>query len=158
MRRSWGSVLISVSIVTLALGACGTSTTDATGPSTTFAPLSVPSSSTTIPTSNGGTTAPATVVGSTPQEILDATVVAPGETCVNGSGSIRVSHPILDPPPDGLLTAIVDGQQVSERLSAPSSDLTISGIRCDSVVHTVLLVVTAADGRSVTRAVAILMP
>jgi hypothetical protein len=57
-----------------------------------------------------------------------------------------------------LLTAIVDGQQVSERLSAPSSDLTISGIRCDSVVHTVLLVVTAADGRSVTRAVAILMP
>jgi len=158
MRRCWGPFLVSVCVAALALGACGTSTSDPTGSSTTFAPLSVPSSSTTIPTSNGGTTAPAADAGSTPQEILDATVVAPGETCVDGSGSIRVSHPIFDPPPDGLLTAIVDGQQVSERLSAPSSGLTINGIRCDSVVHTVLLVVTTADGRTVTRALAILMP
>jgi len=57
-----------------------------------------------------------------------------------------------------LLTAIVDGQQVSERLSTPSSGLTINEIRCDSLVHTVLLVVTTADGRTVTRALAILMP
>ena len=158
MGRCWGPFLVSVCVATLVLGACGTSTSDPTGSSTTFAPLSVPSSSTTMSTSNGGATVPATNAGTTPQEILDAASVSPRESCIDGSGSIRVTHPILDPPPDGLLTAIVDGQQVSERLSAPSSGLVINGIRCDGIVHTVLLIVTAADGHSVTRAVAILMP
>jgi hypothetical protein len=158
MRRCRGAILLLACVAILSLGACGTSRSDANGPSTTFAPLSIPGSSTTTPPSNAATTVPAADLGSTPQAILDAASVSPSESCVDGSGSIRISRPIFDPPPDGLLTAIVDGQQVSERLSAPGSGLFVSGVRCDGSVHTVLLVVTGADGRSVTRAVAILMP
>ncbi|CAB4949731.1 unannotated protein [freshwater metagenome] len=157
MRRGALPTLLLVCAVSLSFSACRASGTEDAVPSTSFAPLSVPSTPPSTLPENGPSTVPTTRPGSSLQTILDTTVVASNRDCIDGEGSIRVSHPVLDPPPEGLLTAIIDGQQVSERLSERGSGFALPGIRCDGVVHTVLLVVTNPTGQTQTRAVAVLM-
>lgn len=161
MRRSWGLLLLLICATALLSTACSSGSSSAGSSTTSFAPLTVPNSSSTTQPMNPSTTV-STTPGSDrpdtrPQAILDAAVLSVSDRCTDGLGTITVSHPIIGGG-DELLTAIVDGRQVSERLSDPGSRLQIEGIRCDGAAHTVLLVITGADGSSVTRARAVLMP
>ncbi len=158
MRKGSRLALALVAIASLIPVACGSNKPDGGPTSTSFAPLSVPSTSTSQLTEGSQSIPPTTRPGSPSLPILEIAVVSAAQTCVDGEGSIIVSHPTLDPPSDGLLTAILDGRQVSERLSDGGSGFTVQGIRCDGVVHTVLLVATNSSGQTQTRAVAVLMP
>ncbi len=161
MRRARGWLLLLICGTALLSPACGSGASTAGSSTTSFSPLTVPNPSSTTqpvsPSTTAGTT-PATDRPETrPQAILDAAVLSVSDRCTDGLGTITVTHPVLGSG-DELLTAIVDGRQVSERLRDPGSELQIEGIRCDGAAHTVLLVITGADGSSVTRARAVLMP
>jgi hypothetical protein len=90
-----------------------------------------------------------------PGEVLSTIMVSKVGDCVDGRGTLLVSH---DPRASTVLrqiTAIIDGVQSSSNFSDGEADFEVGGVACDNRIHTVLIATIGLDGSTESRAFAI---
>lgn len=149
--------------LTVLVGACSQNTQGSGSPSSSLAPLSIPS--TTINNAsngdgNGASIPPASVAPEdapdlNPSEVLSTITVNQVGACVDGQGTLLVSH---DPRASAVLrqiTAIIDGTQSSSDFSSGAAQFEVAGVACDDRIHTVLIAAVGRDGSTQSRAFAV---
>lgn len=152
------TIIIPISTLFLC-GACGSSSDTTTAPSSSLAPLTVPSM---VPQSGAATTVvPSTAVSpSGAEEVLARISLRSAERCdpASGTDSLVVEHPADLAGVLRQLTVIIDGRQVSPPLESGRTISTVTGVRCDDAAHTAVVVAIDRDGSTRSRAFAVLMP
>ena len=157
-RRIAGAIA-SIALVLL-ISACSHNPSGSASPSSSLAPLSIPSTTANSASSGGGAGAsiPATsvLVEETSKvsaaEVLSTLTVSQIGTCVDGRATLLVSH---DPRASTVLrqiTAIIDGTQSSSGLSSGAAQFEVGGVACDDRIHTVLIAAISFDGTNQSRA------
>ena len=161
-RRAAGGIVITV--LTLLIGACSDNPPGSDSPSSSLAPLSIPSTTMNSASNSGGDGAsvpPASVApeegASTlnPSEVLSTITVNQVGACVDGQGTLLVSH---DPRASTVIrqiTAIIDGTQTSSDFSSGAAQFEVGAVACDDRIHTVLIATIGLDGSTQSRAFAV---
>lgn len=157
----------AVATVTIAalLGACSTSTPTESTTGSTLSPLTVPSttiapgSTEVAPDRTVDTISPDTLPPDriSPSSVLASLSVGQSGRCAAGRGRILVSHDPSASTVLRLVTAIIDGVQVSSDLPDGSAQFEVTDVACDGSIHTVLIVIIAEDGSTQSRSFAIRM-
>jgi len=90
-----------------------------------------------------------------PSEVLSTITVNQVGACVDGQGTLLVSH---DPRASTVMrqiTAIIDGTQTSSDFSSGAAQFEVGAVACDDRIHTVLIATVGLDGSTQSRAFAV---
>jgi hypothetical protein len=90
-----------------------------------------------------------------PSDVLSTITVNQVGACVDGQGTLLVSH---DPRASTVMrqiTAIIDGTQTSSDFSSGADQFEVGAVACDDRIHTVLIATIGLDGSTQSRAFAV---
>ena len=155
-----------ITALTVLVGACSQNTQGSDSPSSSLAPLSIPSTTMNSASNSDGdgdsaSVPPASVAPEegasalNPSEVLSTITVNQVGACVDGQGTLLVSH---DPRASTVMrqiTAIIDGTQTSSDFSSGAAQFEVGAVACDDRIHTVLIATIGLDGSTQSRAFAV---